>query len=132
MYAATMHHLRVRTALYKRTDSRVAQIAEALRLPPGATLADILGAIQTLQRRNKFLHRSAARWAATHFREMQDHERTREKLRAARDPDNWVAVWTGDEAAQDPDSTILNHGNLITLDGTGQMLMHYRPPKKES
>ncbi|WP_344098585.1 hypothetical protein, partial [Nocardiopsis tropica] len=46
-------------------------------------------------------------------------------------PWRWRAVFTGDEATRDVDTTALTHGNLVTLNGTGQVLFHYVPPAGE-
>lgn len=53
------------------------------------------------------------------------------RLRHALDPDNWRVVFTGDPTTQDLETTSLTHGNYITVEGTGQVLLHYTPPEEE-
>jgi hypothetical protein len=53
----------------------------------------------------------------------EDHAR----VKRAEDPDNWRVVWNGDRATSDLDSTVLTHGNYVTLEGTGQALLYFRP-----
>src|SRR3546814_19766556 len=55
-------------------------------------------------------------WATEHAR-----------VKRAENPENWRAVWTGDEATDDVHDTALTHGNLVELSGTGQVLLHFHP-----
>lgn len=50
------------------------------------------------------------------------------RVKRAEDPDNWRAVWNGDDSTADVETTVMTHGNLISLDaGPGQFLLYFRP-----
>lgn len=49
------------------------------------------------------------------------------RVQRAENPDNWRAVWTGDKSTENIEDTALNHGNLVELEGVGQVFMHFRP-----
>jgi hypothetical protein len=84
---------------------------QALNIPQTAnpSAADLLSKIRRLQQALS--------------RTVDELDRRDQQLTSALDPWNWVAVWHD----QNP-PTVLDHGNLLTLDGTGQVLLEYRPP----
>jgi len=134
--------------MYERPDPRLVPLTKMLGLPARATVTDIMSAVQALQRDNKTVRESSARWAEAYHREnnkvrdlterLRQHEdllriahetsnRSEAERQRAMDPNNWRATFTGDDAATRPLFTCLTHGNLVTIEGTGQVLFHYHP-----
>jgi hypothetical protein len=101
--------------------SNIVPVLHLLGLPLTAGVPEVLEAIKAQQRQMDTQKRKAdameEAWATEHAR-----------VQRAENPDNWRATWAGDPSTEDVDTTVLDHGNLITLDhGTGQVLMHFRP-----
>lgn len=91
-----------------------------LGLPASAGTSEVIEEIRRLQRQINTERRQTAAMK-------EAWEETQARLQRAEDPNNWRATWTGDESTTDVDTTVLDHGNLITLEGTGQALFHFRP-----
>lgn len=100
--------------------SNIVPILQMLNLGMMATPADVLDAIRKLQQQVDVQTRRA-----NAMEEAWNTERARAKR--AEDPNNWRAVWTGDTATDDIETTALNHGNLVELAGVGQVFMTFRP-----
>jgi len=134
--------------MYEHPDQRLAPLTKQLGLPARASVTDIISAVQKLQREKVDHQRSAATWAETYHREntkVRDltkrleqnaellriaHEtsnRSEAERQRAMDPNNWRATFTGDDAATGTLFTCLTHGNLVEINGTGQILFHYHP-----
>lgn len=100
--------------------TNIVPILQMLGLPMTAGVAEALDKIRGMQiATNRQKERADAMeeaWKTEHAR-----------VRRAEDPDNWRVVWSGDDATADLESTVLTHGNYVTLDGTGQSLFHFRP-----
>lgn len=98
----------------------IVPVLHLLGLPLTAGVPEVLEAIKAQQRQTEIQKRKATAmeeaWATEHAR-----------VKRAENPDNWRAVWTGDESTSNPDNTALNHGNLVELAGVGQVLMTFRP-----
>jgi len=100
--------------------SNIMPLLVMLGLPATAGTSEVIDAIRKLQTSASIQRQRAQAmeeaWKEAHAR-----------LTRAEDPDNWRAVWTGDESTSDVETTALNHGNLVELAGVGQVLMHFRP-----
>lgn len=105
----------------------LAPVRAMLGVSAGASVGDVLDAIRRLQGESHAFRRSAENWASAYHSENRGHRATKKTLNQVSDPFNWVAVFTGEEGMTDPDDTVLVHGNLVTIDGTGQFLLYYRP-----
>ena len=148
--------------MYERPDPRLLPLTKMLGLPARATVTDIVSAVQSLQRDNRTVRESSAKFAEAHYRESNKvhdlTERLRQNeellqiayetsnrseaerakavlqaaeredhLRRALNPHNWRATFTGDDSTSGTLFTCLTHGNLVTIEGTGQVLFHYHP-----
>src|SRR3546814_9981475 len=95
-------------------------VLHLLGLPLTAGVPEVLEAIKAQQRQTEIQKRKAdameEAWATEHAR-----------VKRAENPENWRAVWTGDEDTDDVLDTALTHGNLVELSGTGQVLLHFHP-----
>lgn len=100
--------------------SNIVPILQMLNLPITAGVAEILDALRTIQRRSSDFQRSAENWARA-------YEAERSARRQAENPENWTVQFTGDEDYIDPATSPLVHGNLVTIEGSGQILFHYTP-----
>lgn len=100
--------------------TNIVPVLQMLGLPLSSGTAEVIEAIRGLQKANEIQVRKAnameEAWATEHAR-----------VKRAENPDNWRAVWTGDKSTEDPNTTALNHGNLVELAGVGQVFMHFRP-----
>lgn len=95
-------------------------ILDMLGLPATAGVAEILDAIREHDRMLS-TERKRANDLNSLLGDSQD------RLRRAEDPINWRVQFTGDEDYDDPSTTPLVHGNLVTIEGSGQILLHFRP-----
>ncbi len=100
--------------------TNVVPIQQMLGLPLTADVSQIIEAIRGQQKALDVQKRRAEAMEEA-WKESQA------RLRRAENPESWRVVFTGDPATVDVDSTPLVHGNLITLEGTGQALFHFRP-----
>lgn len=100
--------------------TNVVPVLQMLGLPLTSGTAEIIEAIRGLQRVADIQKRRG---------DTMEEAWKEERLRTERaeSPDNWRAVWTGDPSTENIETTALSHGNLVTLEGTGQVLMHFRP-----
>lgn len=100
--------------------SNIVPILQMLNLSLMATPADVLDAIRRLQQQVDVQTRRG---------NAMEENWNEERLRRARaeNPDNWRATFSGDPTTLRVDTTVLTHGNLISLDGTGQSLFHFHP-----
>jgi len=101
--------------------TNIVPVLQALGLPLSSGTAEVIEAIRGIQR----LHDTQRRRADA----MEENWKTEHaRVKRAEDPDNWRAVWTGDDTTADVESTVLTHGNLVSLDaGPGQFLLYFRP-----
>src|SRR3546814_9662657 len=101
----------------RRRHTRCALVTgvQTCALPISAEVPEVLEAIKALQRNTRRQKERAdsmeEAWRTEHAR-----------VKRAENPENWRAVWTGDEATDDVHDTALTHGNLVELSGTGQVL----------
>ncbi|QEQ93649.1 hypothetical protein SEA_ZUKO_71 [Streptomyces phage Zuko] len=100
--------------------TNIVPVLQVLGLPLSSGTAEVIEAIRGIQR---VAQRQKERADAMEENWKTEHAR----VKRAEDPDNWRVVWSGDEATADVDSTVLTHGNYLTLDGTGQALFYFRP-----
>lgn len=100
--------------------TNIVPVLQMLGLPLTSGTAEVIEAIRGLQSANEIQVRKAnaleEAWKTEHAR-----------VKRAEDPTHWRAIFTGDPSTNDLDSTALRHGNLITLDGSGQVLFTFRP-----
>lgn len=100
--------------------TNIVPVLHLLGLPLTAGVPEVLEAIKAQQRQTDVQRRRGdsmeEAWRTEHAR-----------VKRAEDPNNWRAVWTGDTATDDIETTALNHGNLVELAGVGQVFMHFRP-----
>lgn len=95
-------------------------LSRMLGLPDTAGVEQLVDAVRDLQRKAN-MHQKRADDINTALSDSQ------KRLKRAEDPNNWRATFTGDETTSNIERTSLNHGNLITIEGTGQVMMHFRP-----
>lgn len=100
--------------------SNIVPVLQLLGLPLTAGVPEVLEAIKRQQRETDVQRRRGdameQSWRTEHAR-----------VQRAESPENWRVVWTGDEITSDLHDTALIHGNLITLEGSGQALFHFHP-----
>lgn len=100
--------------------TNIMPVLQMLGLDAHAGTVEVIEKIRELQRQ---VNRQRERADAMEENWKTEHAR----VRRAENPDNWRVVWNGDRSTSDPNTTALTHGNLITLEGTGQALFHFRP-----
>lgn len=98
----------------------IVPILDMLGLPVTAGVAEILDAIREHDRMLS-TERKRANDLNSLLGDSQD------RLRRAEDPTNWRVQFTGDEAYDDPITTPLVHGNYVSIEGSGQVMLHFRP-----
>lgn len=100
--------------------TNIVPILQLLGLPLSAGTAEVIDTIRGIQKAHDTQVRKAntleEAWKAEHAR-----------VQRAENPNHWRVVFTGDSSTNDLDTTALRHGNLITLEGTGQTLFTFRP-----
>jgi hypothetical protein len=100
--------------------SNLMPILQMLGLPDTSGVEQVVDRIRELQRVTR-MHQRRADDIGNTLAESQ------KRLRRAEDPDNWRVVFSGDETTSDVQTTALTHGNLISLEGTGQSLFYFHP-----
>lgn len=100
--------------------TNIVPLLQMLGLPLTSGTAEVMDAIRKIQRQVDIQTR---RGNAMEEAWKDEHAR----VKRAENPNYWRAVWTGDAATNDLDTTALRHGNLITLEGSGQVLFTFRP-----
>lgn len=95
-------------------------ILDMLGLPATSGVAEIIDA---LREHDRML--STERKRANDLNDLLGD--SQDRLRRAEDVDNWRVQFTGDEDYDDPSTTPLVHGNLVSIEGTGQIMLHFRP-----
>ncbi|QWT29854.1 hypothetical protein PP631_gp073 [Streptomyces phage KimJongPhill] len=101
--------------------TNIMPVLQMLGLPATSGTAEVIEAIRAIQRQ---VDTQTRRGNAMEEAWKTEHAR----VKRAEDPDNWRAVWTGDDSTADVETTAMVHGNLISLDqGPGQFLLYFRP-----
>lgn len=100
--------------------TNIVPVLQLLGLPLTSGTAEVIEAIRGIQ---QMANRQKERADAMEENWKTEHAR----VRRAENPENWRVVWNGDSSTADLDTTALIHGNLITLEGTGQALFYFRP-----
>lgn len=100
--------------------TNIVPLLQMLGLPLTSGTAEVMDAIRKIQQQVDIQTR---RGNAMEEAWKDEHAR----VKRAENPDNWRVVWTGDPTTFNVDTTVLTHGNLITLEGSGQALFHFRP-----
>lgn len=100
--------------------TNIVPVLQLLGLPLSSGTAEVIEAIRGIQRTHEIQVRKAnameEAWKTEHAR-----------VQRAENPNYWRAIWTGDVATNDLDTTALQHGNLVELAGVGQVLFTFRP-----
>jgi len=113
---------------YHKENNKVRKLSEASSTPPaeGAlSYADLCKAYTTATTRADQLQELLQ--IANETSNRSEAERVR-----AMDPTNWRATFTGDAASTGTLFTCLTPGNLVTIEGTGQVLFHFHPCCKDT
>lgn len=100
--------------------TNIVPLLQMLGLPLTSGTAEVIEAIRGIQRQVDIQTR---RGNAMEEAWKDEHARVHRAL----DPSNWRAVWTGDIATHDVETTVLTEGNYVELDGVGQFVLYFRP-----
>lgn len=100
--------------------TNIMPVLQMLGLSASDGTPEVIEAIRRLQRS---VQRQKERADAMEENWKTEHAR----VRRAENPENWRATFTGDAASMGTLFTCLTHGNLVEINGTGQVLMHFHP-----
>lgn len=100
--------------------TNIVPVLQMLGLPLSSGTAEVIEAIRKIQQQ---VDTQTRRGNAMEEAWKTEHAR----VQRAENPDNWRAVWTGDKSTDNIEDTALNHGNVVELEGVGQVFMHFRP-----